>query len=84
MPSVNINPQTPQEKYDLSMSIPSDQTTNSSKLARDIHFTIRPKYHQISLSCRTTTNFCPPVVSDLQEVLGADIIKAKLEKGVCQ
>ncbi|KAI4748585.1 hypothetical protein E4T50_01085 [Aureobasidium sp. EXF-12298] len=38
MPSVNINPQTPQEKFDL-------------------------------------------IVSDLQEVLGADIIKAKLEKG---
>ncbi|KAI4717330.1 tyrosyl-tRNA synthetase [Aureobasidium sp. EXF-10727] len=39
MPGVNINPQTPQEKFDL-------------------------------------------IVSDLQEVLGADIIKAKLEKGI--
>ncbi|KAI4778984.1 tyrosyl-tRNA synthetase [Aureobasidium sp. EXF-3400] len=39
MPAVNVNPQTPQEKYDL-------------------------------------------IVSGLQEVLGADILKAKLDKGI--
>jgi hypothetical protein len=85
MPSVNINPQTPQEKYDLSMSITPHQTMESSKTCL-VHplYTHDQKHHEISLLCKTTANFCHIVVSDLQEVLGADIIKAKLEKGVCQ